>query len=336
MTAPVDLTRSYLLSPDLMVIERDATTIQIGTERPRRILLVDAPPRAAAVLDRLDGTRSVAETIAENGGDPLVWRTLLQALHAADMLVSASRPAPGRPRPTGERAALTHRYGAAAADRMLTARSDAVVVVDGSGPAAPMLASLLATAGIGHVHPRAPRQGEPRQRYDRAAKIAPTRPPAEWRSPPDLRVHRPAPQVRPTVVVLTSGPPPDAARAAELVTLQVPHLPVGITQARILVGPLVLPGRSACLNCLDRYRLEADPGWSTVARRLRDAPVAAAAVPVATAAGLAAEQVLDLVDGLRRPAAVNTTLERRIGQVGMRRRHWRTHPECGCRLLGSL
>lgn len=110
----------------------------------------------------------------------------------------------------------------------------------------------------------------------------------------------------------------------------VPHLSVVLRDTDALVGPLVLPGRSACLRCLDRWRSDDDPCWAAV----RTALVAAAARPADAAAaqvvaGLAALQVLAHLDG-GRAATVGATLEVLLPEGRVRYRWWRPHPACGC------
>lgn len=49
-----------------------------------------------------------------------------------------------------------------------------------------------------------------------------------------------------------------------------PHLPVSTYRARASVGPLVLPGRTPCLNCLHLHRRDGDPRWPAIVARWRD------------------------------------------------------------------
>ncbi len=334
MATAVDFDGRYIVPPDVTVVQRDDATVQIGTEMPRRALLVDAPDGAGAVLAALNGTVSAGEAVARADGDPLIWRSVLADLLAAGLLMPAHRDRPHPPHLTGERLSLIHRHGPATADQLLAARADALVVVEGTGPVADGLASLLAASGVGHVHQR--RTGSPpRGRGGTTPDAGPRDRPSAWLAAPTVRVHRPAPQVAPSVVVLADPMPPDLARAAELVTTLIPHLAIRISQSRLIVGPLVLPGRSACLNCVERYRVQADPGWPTVARRLRREPVRPTALLAHAAAELSAGQVLDLLDGRHRPVTVGATVEREAGALQVRRRAWPVHPDCGCRLLSG-
>ncbi len=320
MTATVDFDAPYVLPPDLTIVQRDSSTIQIGTEQPRTVLLVNAPARAGAVFASLSGSTSIGEVLRRWESDRREWSPVLSELLARDMLVSATSASPGPPDVAGERLSLIHRYGARTADRLLAARADALVVIDSHGPIADTIAELLAASGIGHIHQRG--NGSAGQR-------------AAWQASHRVRVHRPAPQMPPSLVVLAGSEPPPLARAAELVTGLIPHLAVRANQARVRVGPLVLPGRSACLNCLDRHRRDADPAWPEVVRAIRGRTVQPSPAAAHLAASVAAGQVLGFLDGLRRPDTVGAVLEQPAAALRITRRGWSTHPECGCSLLSG-
>ena len=100
--------------------------------------------------------------------------------------------------------------------------------------------------------------------------------------------------------------------------------------------PLSSPDASACLTCLDRIRQDADPGWPAVADGSRTDVPGPSPVLAASAAALAAEQVLDHLDAIDRPTSVDATLEWQTGGQRARRRSWYQHPECGCRQLTTL
>jgi bacteriocin biosynthesis cyclodehydratase domain-containing protein len=148
-----------------------------------------------------------------------------------------------------------------------------------------------------------------------------------------VRTDEPAPQLPPAVVVLADENARNRIMAASLALDLIPYLPVATGVARAVVGPLVLPGRTACLACLDRIRQDADPGWQAVADALRTGCPGPSPVLAASAAALAAEQVLDHLDAIDRPTSVDATLEWQTGGQRARRRSWFQHPECGCRQL---
>lgn len=340
----VDLTARYTLSADVPLIVRASDELQIGVEEPRRVLLVNAPAAAAPILAGLDGTAPVGAVLAAHGADPLIWHTLLEQLLSADLLVpvtdESAGPRPGAGHLAQERIGLVHRHGQAAAARILQARRDALVVVLGDSAAASLVATLVAAAGVGHVHhdptrsglagggPRTGTSGETGRRHP-----GPSAHTAVRAANPSVRTHRPAPHQSPAVVVLAGDAVPDLGLAATLVHQRLPHLSVLSLAGRASIGPLVLPGRSSCLGCVHRHRIDADPGWPAVARTMaRQAPRAPVTIS-AMAAAFAAAQVLDLLDGTDAPVTVNGSVEWTPEALSGRRRSWPEHPDCGCRLM---
>lgn len=60
----------------------------------------------------------------------------------------------------------------------------------------------------------------------------------------------------PRIVVAHNALDPGRARAA--MREDAPHLPIVFSGTRAMVGPLVVPGRTACLACVDAHRYDAD------------------------------------------------------------------------------
>jgi bacteriocin biosynthesis cyclodehydratase domain-containing protein len=140
-------------------------------------------------------------------------------------------------------------------------------------------------------------------------------------------------------VVLVEPDAADAAAAGPLVTADVPHLSVVVREGTVVVGPLVLPGRSACLCCLDLHRRDRDPAWPRILTQLLRArgqgglPAAEETASTQLGASLAALQVLAALDDNgpdHRPAAVSATLEVELPDGLLGRREWQVHPACGC------
>ncbi|NAZ87636.1 thiamine biosynthesis protein ThiF, partial [Kineococcus sp. T90] len=133
------------------------------------------------------------------------------------------------------------------------------------------------------------------------------------------------------VVVLVDHHAADAVAADGLVAEGVPHLSVVLRDTDALVGPLVLPGTTPCLRCLDLHRTDADPGWPGVLDRFSRGGAAGVeeAATASAVAGLAALQVLTHLDG-GRPAALGATLELLLPEALVQQRRWSAHPQCGC------
>jgi bacteriocin biosynthesis cyclodehydratase domain-containing protein len=122
-----------------------------------------------------------------------------------------------------------------------------------------------------------------------------------------------------------------------LVSHGMPHLAASASEAIGVVGPLVLPGRSACLRCLDLARTERDPAWPLILAQLASQaaadPLGCDTVLATMVAAQAAAQALAFLDqGAEAAAAVtNGTLELVLPGWQWRRRSWHPHPRCGCR-----
>lgn len=323
MPPVIDFQMGYALATDLVVFRRNTSTVQIGTEPPRQVLIVDAPENAEDVLIHLRETPTLAEAVARLGGDGTEWRRLFENLLRDGLLQPRATTDRYPPRLAGERATLTHRWGPAGADRTLATRADAVLSVEGSGAIADAISDLLDAAGIGIIH-----------QIPGGTVLHPISPPSDPSAAvrhPRVRYRRIAPQVRPNLALLIDAPSP--GRITDLTITVTPHLPVQVTTSRVVVGPLVLPGITACLNCVDRHRLDADPEWRTVVTAAAATPVQPGPVLARWAAILAVSQALTFVDGLERPESVGATLEVIAGATGPRRRPWPPHRQCRCREL---
>lgn len=332
---PIDLAGVYLLISGVPVVARDDRTVQIGGEPPHWLLLQQAPENAVQILRHLDGTSRVRDVLRAHSADPALWQELLTRLRDAHFLVEATEwtfpGVPAGPLLEPERDSLVHRHGVAVARRILQARQDAVVVVRGGGRIASAVAGALAASGVGHVHQQPDRDlrisGLPEsERADTAALAANLRLVA-----PAVRVHAPAAHHQVDLVILCGDGPPAPSLAAELTAAGIPHLAVRAGLISAVVGPFVLPGRSACLMCATRQRTDVDVGWPTFQAGLRREPIVPPARLVCAAAALAISDALDQLDGATVPSTLGGTVEWTLGQLGPRRRSWSMHPECGCR-----
>ncbi len=128
----------------------------------------------------------------------------------------------------------------------------------------------------------------------------------------------------PYPTVLVASRLVDPHRAARLVSADVVHLPVELSGDRVVVGPLVAPGLSACLACVHSTRRDHDAGWPLVAAQLLARPA------VATDPLLLLEAAALTV---RLLAAGETGRSAALSAAGVRRawRAHRPHARCLCR-----
>jgi hypothetical protein len=308
------------LRPGLLPLWRDRDTLQIGVD-PRRAVAVSGMSRAAEVVRLLDGSRSREQVLDEAGrrGVPAADADrVLTVLAAAGALIDF--PAAGlrsmspelrrQLEPVLAVASLAGEDGDGGMT-LLARRAATTVELRGSGPVVPMLADLLTRSGLAV---RIAEDDPPSAAIRKGTAGAPTGRTA------DLTV---------LVGYRSVGVPAELLRPGRA------HLAVSAGEAIGVVGPLVRPGISACLRCLDLARAGYDPAWPLILAQLTTrAPEPAACDPVlATAvAAQAAGQAVAFAD--RAPladATVNGTLELALPAWQWRRRSWTPHPACICR-----
>ena len=193
------------------------------------------------------------------------------------------------------------------------AAGPAFVRIHGAGRTGACLASFLAASGVGHVVCADPEPAEPADLTPAGLIEADLGAPREEGAA--RAVGRAAPWCRtgddgtvPDLVVLTRPVLPDLTDG--LLRDRVPHLAVSAEEAIGVIGPLVRPGRSACLRCVDLRKADADPAWPKIVAQAtfaRVRPQACDTVLAAMAAALACAQALALID---RPLAVRFLLGR--------------------------
>lgn len=154
------------------------------------------------------------------------------------------------------------------------------------------------------------------------------------------RTHAAAPPERTDLVVLADSLVPDPRVVRDLHAAGVPHLPVRVRDGTGLVGPLVIPGVTSCLECADLHRSDRDAAWPAVAAQLRDTVGSADRATVLATAALALNQVDRVIRAVRGGLAVNeapeppptldTTLEFDVDAGSIVARRWSRHPRCSC------
>ncbi|CAN5274848.1 TOMM precursor leader peptide-binding protein [soil metagenome] len=336
-----------VLSPAARRLWRDSETLQLGQAPGRAAVLCGLDPVTRQALTLLDGTRDRAQvlTAAAAIGCPPSRTTLLLDLLAdaglledagADLGPLAALERAERERLVADLASLALVRG----DGGLPAtghRAGARVLVIGAGRVGAPLAGLLAAAGVGSVDVLDEAVGTPQDTGIGAGDLADV-----GRSRGQVareRLLRCAPSTtagplpRVDLVVLAPARPEQLDDARRVVPDGTPHLLAEVRETVGVVGPLVLPGRTACLHCLDLTRSDLDPHWPVLAAQLSqpsrartpcDGPLALAV------ASQAAMQSLALLDGTSDPASLSGTLELALPDWRWRRRSWPVHRDCGC------
>jgi ThiF family len=352
-----DIVTRPTLKAALRRVWRDGSTLQIGVDPVRALVIGNLDDGLAQWLEILDGTRESRDAVdsaADFGAEPATAGRLLDLLSAAGVIEDGAADRTvlrelgplERQRLGPDLAALSIRGGTVdGGATALAHRRTRAVIVFGAGRVGASIAVLLAAAGIRYVKVKDPALARPtdlapagitfdqvdRRRDSAAQRAAQRAAPGvttalpNGRSEPDLAVVSPAGSVDPTV-------------GERLVESGVPHLYAGVRELTGVVGPLVVPGRSSCLRCHDLHRSDRDPGWPRVAAQLAAiergrqavrAPAPCDVVLATLVAAYASMHALEFLDG-RLPASLDGTLELDSPSGSIRRRSWSAHPSCSC------
>ncbi|MEC4018335.1 ThiF family adenylyltransferase [Streptomyces sp. H27-D2] len=266
----------------------------------------------------------------------------------------------------------------------LAARRATRVQVRGAGRVGAAVAALLSAAGVGQVDVldggcveawdvspagvpadrigerrdaaarRAVRSAAPGRRWSREARAVGAAAPAglapsEAAVPTGIAPSRAAAPAGLALVVIAprdglAAYAPDLASAEPLLAAGTPHLFAGVIEATGVVGPLVLPGGTACARCVELARTEIEPAWPRMlaqwrsgrgAGRGRGTAGLACDVALATmVAGITAAYALSFLDGDRAPCA-NARWEFALPDLSWVQRPLGPHRDCGCGAAGS-
>lgn len=356
------------LKPALSRVWRDGTTLQLGREAQRAVLLHGLDATDRALLTSLDGTRQ-RDVVVRDAADPAAAAALLARLERAGALEDAAADLPGdRQRLGPDLASLSLLHsGPGAAAAVLRRRAERQVEIRGCGRVGSQLAALLAASGIGLVltvdaQPVGVSDPTPGgiRREDTGRNRGVAAAAAVARATATRGLAAPRRRDRPDLLILAADRldriAPDEGDDAE--RWQRPLLVTGVRETTAVVGPLVLPGLTGCLRCQHLHRCDRDPSWPRLAAALagRSTPGPACDLALsALVAGLAAGQALQALDGQlpaeesddgtagdqsgprhgatsnsRLPPVVGGTLEMSLHNWQLRRRSWPVHPRCVC------
>ncbi len=295
------------------MLSRGQHEFQVGVDGTSTLVIPDRQGRLRGVVRELDGSRRWS-TICDQSAEliaPVELTRVVQSLAAAGLAELDHDSALGHS-PIRRRIRLVGVgvLGVAVGDLLLASDVERLYVVD----------DRPAEVGGGT---RAERFREHRRQLGLApgTRADPLRVTTHWTKPETSGVA--------VTVVAATELEADRGVTADLMRADAPHLIVRPSALGAVVGPLIVPGRTSCLNCADLARRDADPAWPILLSQLsrRIAPVAP--VVTAWAAGIAVTQVLSFL-ARGTPETLGSTVEISAPDYVMRWRSWPPHAGCGC------
>lgn len=241
------------------------------------------------------------------------------------------------------RASLLHSVDG---EQVLLGRAERSIHLDSLGRAGLSIALGLAAAGIGHL------VSDDNEKVD-AENLGPTGYPSQLKGHPRIDAVRSllaaspnkamvstglklpkSKQLKLDCAVLISQQATDPSRYATWMNKDIPHIVVTFDAESVTVSPMVIPGQSACLFCLEKMRTQQDSNWPVIATQLissnkRFDDVASQLF----AAGIVVQKILARVDRvagfeLAQENLSGFKLELVTGQVT--EYTWPKHSECEC------
>ncbi|MFT3970248.1 MAG: hypothetical protein QM695_08200 [Micropruina sp.] len=279
----------WQLRAPMPVLRRPDGVLQLGLEPPAGILLGHLPPTADRVLDALAGPCTMRRLSRIGGASSARW--LPGVLTALDAAGLLRRPRPSGP-----------------------------VTVIGTDRLALLLIELLLDVADGPVHAVWPDAPAPPAALAELQRLHPNR----------IRFsgHVGGPERAPSGLSLVCVRALEADRAV-LRQVGGPHLIVACSDLGAAVGPLVVPGCTACLRCEDLHRLERDSAWPELLLQLsRSRSSDAGPADLHWAAGVAVLHATSwLAGGVPDSMGAGLVLDL---DGALRVRPLRAHPGCGC------
>ncbi|MFF3290802.1 ThiF family adenylyltransferase [Streptomyces sp. NPDC003023] len=359
-----------MMKPALRRAWRDRQSVQFGVTPAHAVTLGPVDTATGALMELLDGTRGLPllrEEARAMGLPDGRAEALVDRLTAAGLLDDPTAGGPAatalrgrtavhdRLRPDIASLSVVHPEPGGAAGRV-AARRAIRVQVRGAGRVGAAIAATLSAAGVGRVEVLDGGYADPGDvspgglpadavgdRRDTAARrlvrrAAPDRPPRTARTQDRAGAE---PGLSLVVVAPRDGLAayaPALADAEDWISTGIPHLYTGVVEATGVVGPLVLPGCTACAGCMERGRAEADPGRPRLLAQWRSGrrgTVAACDVALAAAvSGLAACHSLSFLDG-GAPASTGHRWEISLPQLSWRSERITPHLDCLCGAAGK-
>lgn len=344
--SPVNLP---LLAPHVQLAWRDSDRLVL--EDPAaphtQVLIGNASAATVRWLRSCDGSRTLGDVLtaaAAIGIEPASAETLLTTLVQTGLLtLEAPTPQVGRDWDVESKSALRQDLEAIAlaganATAVLQRRQEHRIIIEGTDRVAHALVDVLAAAHIGDVQVLATRTTRRAVTLRDVGAFGPdaddvgTAPSLAMKRHIRRVAHgRPATHVRPLVIACDSHL--DPADDIGFQQSNTPYLRLLVTSRYATIGPLTLPGHTACWSCIALHRTDTDPQWPHLLAQFEHHRRQFAPIDSAFAMWIASEtvsQLLRVIDRDDPSSLVNTSLHFDRHDSLMRRRQWTVHPDCPC------
>jgi bacteriocin biosynthesis cyclodehydratase domain-containing protein len=136
------------------------------------------------------------------------------------------------------------------------------------------------------------------------------------------------------VILADAQVEPDRALTTQLTSSATPHLVVRLEPSRAVVGPLVVPGQTACVRCDDLGRCHLDSHWPMVLAQLCSTSTTPDPGLLGWAVATALAQVRAWL-ARAEPESLGRCLELGLADFRLRSRTWPAQPACGCSTAGT-
>ena len=134
----------------------------------------------------------------------------------------------------------------------------------------------------------------------------------------------------PAFIISTSATQPDYIQ--RWLSEAIPHLLIGnLIESQIEIGPIVIPGKSPCLHCLELWRSEQNPNYQKLNLLTAiAAPLELSAGAVSAIAGFAVLQICEFAATAQSKLIGAVAKVDLLNPLAPEMQYWQPHEDCGC------
>jgi hypothetical protein len=251
---------------------RDRNCIQVGIDPTHSLLLTGDIAQIREFLTQLTGEHTVAELAAKfEFANSILFQLAQRGLLETELFDSEITA--GLSAAQLDQLLITQRSQQAAsadlsfAKQRLQNLANCYIWIANSGNASALAALLLAQQHIGRIkladlsgftHDMLPNWLASTEPADlQLAK-------AMQAASANLKLTQPPGMPDPNLVIIADHPWRDPTETAAYLNRSIPHLIIDPLISEVAIGPLVIPGKSGCLNCQEQQLVSVDKSWPTM------------------------------------------------------------------------